>query len=34
VTKVVLAADDDVIALQKNTLTKIRASNCAAHKTW
>jgi plexin A len=34
VTKVVLAPDNDIIALQKNSLTKIRASNCAAHKTW
>ena len=34
ITKVVLSPDNDVIALQRNTLTKIRASNCAAHKTW
>ena len=34
VTKVVLASDNDIIALQRNSLTKIRASNCAAHKTW
>jgi hypothetical protein len=29
-----LSPDNDVIALQRNTLTKIRASNCASHKTW
>ena len=34
ITKVFLSPDNDVIALQRNTLTKIRASNCAAHKTW
>ena len=34
VTKVILASDNDVLALQKNSLTKIRASNCATHKTW
>jgi hypothetical protein len=34
ITKVELSPDNDVIALQRNTLTKIRASNCASHKTW
>jgi hypothetical protein len=33
VTKVVIAEDNDLILLQRNVITKIRASNCAAHKT-
>ncbi len=33
VTKVVVAEDNDLILLQRNVITKISASNCAAHKT-
>lgn len=33
VSKVQLAPDNDIIILQKKSISKVRASNCGAHKT-